>query len=277
MVFAFIAALMGYGPDWARRWWMWVAASLVALGVIDSFSRGAWVASVGAIGFMGVVAWAIRGRRMINRRFVIPGIFIPVLSFIAVDLLGHLNLSHSAISVISRQTTGERLQSTVGAVFHPTGHFATAKRLLIWKDALRATRLHPILGVGLGGFHRFAQLHPMRGLVAAPPMAHNLYLEWGADLGILGIVVALWLEWSWVRKSIGVLKSSSGSLTSFEWAMGLGAFGAIVSFVVHDWVDLMIDHGVIVPLLLGLAVVWRLADARGRASRSAESHPDDGG
>lgn len=46
----------------------------------------------------------------------------------------------------------------------------------------------------------------------------------------------------------------------FEFALGIGAFGATVSSIVHDWVNFLIDHGVIVPFLLALAVVWGLVD-----------------
>ena len=275
MVFAFVAALMGYGPKWARSWWAWGVAALVALSVIASFSRGAWVASVAAIGFMGVVAWALRGREMINRHFVIPGILVPIMSFGAIYLLGKTNLSHS-VAVPSRQTTGGRLSSTVTAVLHPRGHFDMLHRLYIWKDALNAMRQHPMSGVGLGGFHRYSMLHPVAGLVLASPTAQNLYLEWGADLGVLGIVAALWLEWSWIRHSLGVLKARAETLTPFQFAMGLGAFGAIVSFVVHDWVDLMIDHGVIVPLVLGLAVVWLLKGDRQVRSAAMGAGKSDG-
>ncbi|MCY0878276.1 MAG: O-antigen ligase family protein [Firmicutes bacterium] len=322
MVFPLIAALMAYGPRWARGWWMWVAAALSALGVIDSFSRGAWVAAVASVLAMGIAAWAIQGRTRINRQFVIPAIAVPILGFIFVDLLGKTNLTvhvhtlaaakhavkpgtkavahhvakttthvvkgtktvakHVAkpiaktlaqrrkIAHIKRihylvahhRTTTERLVSTVTALVHPKGHFDTMQRILIWKEALKAIKQHPILGVGLGGFHRYAQLHPEKGLVGAPPMAHNLYLEWGADLGVLGIVAGLWLEWSWVRHAIQSLTHRVRQLTPFEFALGLGAFGTMVSFIVHDWVDFMIDHGVIVPLLLAMAAVWSLHDRR---------------
>ena len=106
MVFPLMLAFIAYGPDWGKRWWSWVGLSLSALGVIDSFSRGAWVASAGAVFFMGVVAWAARGRTMINRRFVFPGIMIPILAFLVIDLLGKTNLSHSAF-VLSKSTGGE--------------------------------------------------------------------------------------------------------------------------------------------------------------------------
>ncbi|MCY0897455.1 MAG: O-antigen ligase family protein [Firmicutes bacterium] len=292
MVFPLIAALMAYGPRWARGWWMWVAAALSALGVIDSFSRGAWVAAVASVGAMGIAAWAIQGRSRINRQFVIPAIVVPVLGFLFIDLLGKTNLTTHLSTLaagkhvikpvakhvlrpvakhlakrgrikrihmlVARRTTTSRLVSTVTALVHPKGHFDTIQRILIWKEALRAIKQHPVLGVGLGGFHRYAQLHPEKGLPSAPPMAHNIYLEWGADLGVLGIIAALWLEWSWVRHAITTLTGRLRKLSAFEFALGLGAFGTMISFIVHDWVDFMIDHGVIVPLLLAMAFVWSL-------------------
>lgn len=260
MVFPIIAALLAYGPKWAKSRWTWVALVLIALGVIDSFSRGAWVASMAAVFFMGVLAWTSRGRTSINRKFVVPSILVPIVLFVVVYLLGKTNLSHLAITTY--QTTGERITSTVGALFHPQHHFDTNQRLLIWKAALHAIKSHPVIGVGLGGFTRFVALHPVKGLNAPPPMAHNLYLEWGADLGVLGIVTALWLEWSWIKHAVSGVMARARTLSPFQYAMGLGAFGTIVSFVVHDWVDFMIDHGVIVPLLLALAVVWSLSSKR---------------
>lgn len=255
-VFPLVLALIAFGPKWARSWWAWATLSVVALAVIASYSRGAWVAAVAAVFFMGVVAWVARGRTMINRRFVIPGIVIPIVAFVVIDLLGKTNLSHSAPLLLSN-TTSSDVTSTVTSVFNPSSNFDTRQRLRIWEQAIQAIKHRPILGVGLGGFHRWMVLHPEPGLKPAP-MAHNLYLEWGADLGILGIVTALWIEWSWVRHAVQALVRRARELTAFEFALGLGAFGTIVSFIVHDWVDLLIDHGVVVPLLLALAIVWSL-------------------
>lgn len=266
MVFPFVAALLAYGPKWSKGWWAWVTVVLVALGVIASFSRGAWVAAVASVVFMAVLVWVAKGRSGVNRRFVFPAVIIPILGFIVIDLVGKTNLSHH-LATVSYQTTGNRIRSTVTAVFHPKGHYDTDQRLLIWKDAIRALKEHPVIGVGLGGFHRFAQLHPVKGLAGVPPMAHDLYLEWGADMGVLGIVAALWLEWSWIRHAVSGVVKRVGELSAFEFAMGVAAFGTIVSFVVHDWVDFMIDHGVVVPLLLALAVVWVLSSRKSAGGR----------
>ncbi len=259
MVFPIALALLAYGPAWAKRWWTWVTTVLVALSVVDSFSRGAWVASVAAVFFMAVVAWAGRDRTVINRRFVFPGVIIPILAFVAIDLLGKTNFSNSIF--VAGHTTTSEITSTFTSSVNPGSNFDTHQRLRIWKEALQALKTHPILGVGLGGFHRYSMLHPEPNLKAAP-MAHNLYLEWGADLGILGVFTGLWIEFSWVKSAIQGLVSKVRALSPFEFAIGLGAFGTIVSFIVHDWVDLLIDHGVVVPLLLALAVVWALADRK---------------
>ncbi len=255
MVFPLALALLAYGPDWARRWWVWVTLCLSALAVIDSYSRGAWVAAVGAVFFMGVVAWIAHGRTMIHRRFVIPGILFPIMAFLLIDLLGKTNLSGSAFALSN--STGGEVTSTVTSLVNPKGNFDTHQRLRIWKEAIQAMRYRPILGVGLGGFHRWMVLHPKPNLKPAP-MAHDLYLEWGADLGVLGVATAIWIEWSWVRHAVGVLVRRARSLSAFEFALGLGAFGSIVTFIVHDWVDILIDHGVVVPFLLALAAVWAL-------------------
>ena len=255
LIFPIVVALLAYGPTWTRRWWAWATTILVALAVIESFSRGAWVASVFAVGVMGIVAWVAKGRQMINRRFVVPGILVPIAAFLLIDLLGKTNLSHSAF-VLSNSTGGE-ITSTVGSIVNPSSNFDTRQRLHIWKEAVTALKTHPFLGVGLGGFHRYSFLHPQVGLKSAPT-AHNLYLEWGADLGVLGVLSALWIEWSWLKNAVKGVVVRTRSLSAFEFAMGLGALGAIVSFVVHDWVDFLIDHGVVVPMLLALAVVWAL-------------------
>ena len=91
LVFPLILALVAYGPAWARRWWAWAAVTLVAVAVVESYSRGAWVASVLAVFTMGLVAWVARGRQTINWRFVVPGILIPLAAFVLIDVLGKTN------------------------------------------------------------------------------------------------------------------------------------------------------------------------------------------
>lgn len=255
--FPLLLAMIAAGPAWARRWWMWALLTVDALGVVVSFSRGAWVADAGAVFFMGIAAWMVKGSRSVGWRFVVPGIVIPVMMFLLTEVMGKWDLSHTQ-GILGFQTTGKRISSSITAVLHPGQHFNTQQRLLIWKTAWRAMVHHPGLGVGLGGFHRYITLHPPRGLVGIPPMAHNLYLEWAADLGVGGVVAALWLQVSWLVAAVKSLRASAEKLPPFWFALGLGAFGTTVSFILHNWVDFMVDHGVIVPLLVAMAALWVL-------------------
>lgn len=265
--FPLLVAFMAFGPDWARRWWYWVFLCCDAIGIIVTFSRGAWVADAAAVFFMGVVA-QLRGKKAVSVKYIFPAIVIPLVMFVLGYVLGKTNLSHTLVQN-TNQSSAQRIVSSVSAVVNPGKHFNTMQRLVIWKGAIHAMFKHPFLGVGLGGFHRYLTLHKPPSLHGVPPMAHNLYLEWGADLGIPGIIIALWLQWKWVATAVRNLSGRVSELSPFWFALGLGAFGTVVSFIVHNWVDFMIDHGVIVPLLLALAAIWSMWERKRRQSQES--------
>ncbi|WP_101494337.1 O-antigen ligase family protein [Sulfobacillus thermosulfidooxidans] len=251
--FPLALALLTLGPRYLKKGWLAVATGLTALGAVLSYSRGSWVADAAAVFFMLVLVAVTKPK--VVKTFAAYGIGIPILMFLAVFFLGKTDLSHTALFIGAHKNTIERLKTTVTALLNPQGHFDTDQRLLIWKAALQAIRQHPLLGVGLGNFHLFIQQHPPKGLAAVPPMAHDLYLEWGADLGVGGIVAALWLEWSWISKAVGIIRQKLPVLNEYGYAALMGAFGTAVAFIVHNWVDFLIDQGVIVPLLIALAFI----------------------
>lgn len=264
-MFPLILGLIWLGPNWAKHWWgMWFFVVIDATGVIETYSRGAWVADAGAVFFMGLTVWILRGFKHLGKRYFIAGIAIPVLMFIVLYILGKFNLSHL---MAGSQTGGHRLRSTVTAILHPNAHNNMHQRLLIWGAAFQAIKHHPFLGVGLGGFHHYIATHRPNGLGAVPPMAHNLYFEWGADLGIGGIVSAIWLEWTWIRTALSVVRDKTMEWPPFWYALAVGALGTTISFTMHNWIDFTIDHGVVVPLLMALALLWVMVDKVRAAQR----------
>lgn len=267
--FPFLLALTVFGPKWARSRWLVAILLLAALAVVESFSRGSWVADASSVFFMGVLALAVKGKKGLSWRYVVNGIAIPVFLFVVIYILGNIDFTHLATSTTSHQTTAARIRSSITGVLHPKNHYNMNQRLLIWKSAVQAIRQHPLLGVGLGNFQHFIAKYPPKGLAAVPPMAHNLYLEWGADLGVGGIVASLWLEWAWLRSTIGTLRRHANRLSAFEFSMTLGAFGCFVAFIVHNWVDFMVAHGTVVPLLLAMAWMWSLTRRLARVRKGA--------
>lgn len=256
--FPMVVAMLAFGPRTWRRGWLKGAAAVIALGVVVSFSRGAWVADAAAIVSMGIVGFAVRGPEGFGR-YIGYGAVLPAAMFGLTLGLDKLNLSHSAVTHSYQSALG-RLKSSVTAVLNPAAHFDTNQRLLIWQTAVRAIMSHPVWGVGLGDFRLYIQAHPPAGLAAVPPMAHNFYLEWGADMGIGGILAALWYQGSWIAAGLAAVRRRARMADDFWYALSLGAFGTFVAFIVHNWVDFMVDHGVVVPLLLALGLIvalWR--------------------
>lgn len=266
--FPLFLGMISLGPDSLRRHWaLWLGLCFSALGAVESYSRGAWVGAAAAVAVMFLLAWYLKGGAA-ARRLLSIGLAVPAAALLFIVVLSKTDFTHQHFQQIwVHANTATRLKSTISSAFNPQSSYDTQQRLLIWKSAVQAIRQHPILGVGLGNFHLFIQAHPPQGLAGGiPPTAHNLYLEWGADLGLGGILAALWLEWRWIRAGIRALGGRARSVDPLWQAAGLGAVGTVVDFVVHNWVDFLIDHGVVIPLVLALGLIsGRLAARRGRA------------
>ena len=302
-IFPLMAALVVVGPKNFAQRWLKIGLVLIAAGVVISYSRGAWASDMVAVFAMGALALGTKGKRVLAP-ILQYAVRIPVVMFVVADLVGkvdlkpfyhhlfgtgkpvsapsriHHTLTQAVVKVarkhahkiiiLAHANTGSKLVSLFGALLHPHKYYDVQQRLIIWNSALHAFFKHPLLGVGLGNFHLYIQAHKPKNLVGGiPPMAHDLYLEWAADLGIGGFIAAVWLEWRWVASAIKAVRTSVAGLDEFWYAATLGAFGTIVAFVVQNFIDLLIDHGVIVPFLLAVSLVTlTISQGKARASRN---------
>lgn len=292
-IFPLLAAFIVLGPKTLPRRWLTVILVLVGLGVITSYSRGAWASDVTAVFFMGVLAYLTKGKSVLVR-FIEYAVLIPIALFVVADVVGKVDLKpiyhhligggakhhvassaaqlhhgvthavvkvakkhhHAKFTVFAHANPLSKLTSLIGAIFHPHKYYDVQQRFLIWGSAWHAFLKHPLLGVGLGNFHLYIQAHRPKNLVGGiPPMAHDLYLEWAADLGVGGFVAAIWLEWRWVLSGIRAVRASFAQMDDFWYAAALGSFGTVVAFIMQNFIDLLIDHGVVVPFLLAMALI----------------------
>jgi hypothetical protein len=249
-------ALYLFGPKGRHRPWLLVVNLLLIFSVWSSLSRGAWVADVAAIGLMGLFAWGTKGREVVAR-YAGYGVVLPLFLFAVLNGLGHVDLSHSAFASHLRGTSAVgRAVSIVGT------SVTTQQRIYIWTAAFRAIRTHLTTGVGMGEFAIWIRHHMPAGLAYPPPQAHDIYLEFAADTGILGAIAILWLEVRWIVTSVRTVLGRFGHLDDFQYAMALGALGTFTAFIVQNLVDYMIDHGVILPLLLAMGFTASIIAAR---------------
>ncbi len=128
-----------------------------------------------------------------------------------------------------------------------------------WHNALWVWKTSPVTGVGLGGFGTAALAVPFP-VSNHPRHAHDLPLEWLAEMGLPGLVLAgalYWWLWGLARRT-------------WRWSPGLAA--AILVVPAHNLLDFsLFVSGVAVPW--AVLVGWALAGARGEDGARGPAPP----
>lgn len=102
-----------------------------------------------------------------------------------------------------------------------------ASRLLVWNDALRVLAFFPLAGGGLGAFA--VAYWPYQRVVRFEywPHAHNEYLQWVIETGVLGILLAAYvLRLAWLNAPRLVRDANTRP-----------ALAALAAMAVHSLVD----------------------------------------
>ena len=165
-----VAAALIFGSRTAR--WRFAAgmALLILLATLMlSLSRGAWVAVAIALLFMLVKLKEAR------RLLVILAVPMMIIGF----FIWSLTPTKTDVKVV-----GERARALT--VLSPYDD-----RRVIYKEAYREIRTHPVLGVGPGGFQVASTRVVSESATLSYLHAHNLYLNWAAEVGIPSVLIIL--------------------------------------------------------------------------------------
>jgi O-antigen ligase len=178
-----------------QRWLYLIAGLLASLGLLATQSRAPIVFC--AIGVVIVVissSWAVKRitnttgaeeYRYVKRR-IVRGVALILLVILLITIFVP-SLFSTAFSRFSRLIDG-RLGETIYL------------RATLWKAALIAFLDHPVLGIGAGSFRYVREMYP--GLILDPVYfwvrgfsAHNLFLHYLAETGIIGVSMLVLLFW----------------------------------------------------------------------------------
>jgi O-antigen ligase len=225
-----LVAVALFGKARIRRIAYGLAAALVGLAVLLTFSKGALILGVPlsllALGLLagGRWRWAALG--------------MAALVVVAVTLL---------------------LQTPRFAPLLNTAGGTTFFRLSLWRSAWTMFREHPWLGVGPDNFlYQYRSRYILPAAWQEPDLshAHDILLDYATRLGIAGLAAGVWLQIAFWRRALPLRCLADAD----RRALALGLMGAMVNFLAHGLVDasyFVIDLAFVFFMTLGL--VQRLA------------------
>lgn len=144
-----------------------VVLALLLVGAAATFSRG------GIIATACVLVWTV-SRKLVPARFLAGAAVL--LATLAVPILV------SAPAVVQNALAQKEYIAATNV----------DTRLLRWQAAARMMADNPLLGVGPGGFRaRYVEYSGFAELAERTPVAHEMYLEVGAELGVVALVLFL--------------------------------------------------------------------------------------
>jgi hypothetical protein len=108
-----------------------------------------------------------------------------------------------------------------------------AGRLNTWKGTLALIADNWAVGTGPGTFEFAFPPYQVPGLPGLPRYAHNDYLEFTSDAGILFVPLLLWLLSLFFRAGFVKLKSRSRQTSG----IALGCMAAVVAILIHSFSD----------------------------------------
>ncbi|PJF31540.1 MAG: hypothetical protein CUN51_04210 [Candidatus Thermofonsia Clade 1 bacterium] len=258
----FGALSMAWRGGKGRGPWLWAvlglggAAALIGIGLIVSWSRGAW------LGFAAALVTLI----LFAPRRLWHGIVITMVCVGALGLAMLGNVVPSALlarfSDFAQDLTG--FQDVRGVPINDA-NYATVERLAHWQAALSMADESPLFGVGFGGYEVAYPRHALVNWQLALGHAHNYYLNLLAETGIVGLAayIGMWI-------GLGVLGVHVLRLPdAFKRGVGLGVLGVWAHIAVHSLFDKLFVNNLFLHFGAMLGLIGTLVTVVSRVTRRA--------
>lgn len=239
--------LMWRRPIWVRGG----LALLMAILLMLTFSRGAWLglaSQVVALGVWWLWRYLKQGGTLLQVRVLLPLLILGL------------------VLVIADALTGGFVHQRVLASFNGQD-WSNLTRLYSMQAAWRAFLLSPVVGVGWGqfAFHFPLLVDPM-GLQSqfSWPVVNNFPLQILCETGLVGLLVFLGLVYQWLRSALGkapLYPQGSGRMDLPLKLAGLAVLGTGVQLLTFSQYNL--PHIWLVLGLLLAPLVWSPARGEG--------------
>ena len=218
---------------------VWALAALIFAGIVLSFSRMGFIATLFSLLVMGVL------------------------------VLGTTQLSWLAGSRTRRWAGGGLVAALVlaGFVFLPPDRlirrFAElvssdglngGARTQLWAETIPLIKAYPVFGCGLDGYETAFSRFKISGVLVTDDFAHNDYLQLLAELGLAGFAIGAALAFSVVRMALrGTVRSPDPQARYFAVACA-GALSAIGMHSLADFNLYLPANAMLLAWIAGMAV-----------------------
>ncbi|MBZ0308484.1 MAG: O-antigen ligase family protein, partial [Anaerolineae bacterium] len=252
-----IAGSLGYG---LRGWQSWritqrfeagsglwsafyaVASLVMFAGLIASWSRGAWMGFIIAIGFMALAL----PRKLWQSLLLVGGVvgIIALLWFTRI-------LPTTVVERITSATAEYFAVDDVRGVDSTPENYAVVERLAHWQAALNMATANPWLGVGLGNYE--IVYNDFRLVNWREPLghAHNIYLNILAEAGVIGL---LGYGKAWLM-IIGLTWRARQHPDTLARLVVIGLLGSWTYLTVHHLFDSLYVNNLFIHLGLMLGIL----------------------
>ena len=228
MVSGFAVSLLMFEVKKTLRVALLVLLVVMMFEAVLSGTRGIWASIVFVLAFFVFVV----ARRYATKKELVFASLPLVLFLVSLPIAGIIFNSPQfqfSGTPAEKKVFAERIKSIVD-----TEETSNQGRIFIWKETAKSIVAHPLLGVGIGNFPVVLALNP--SAIKAGASAHNLYLNFFAELGILGFVATSALIFEFFRKAWQVFRAHDGMIRFF----GLNAFLYLMWILWYSMTDVAI-------------------------------------
>lgn len=200
-------------------------------------SRGA---GMGLIAMLGLLVLCLGGKRC--RLLLFGGIAV-------VGIFG-MCFPQQFTTLFSRLTSDSAISTS-------------ALRFEVWSRAYYMLQDFPFTGIGMGNFRQVLEtMYPLFLTTEVIPHAHNLFLQIGVDLGVIGLICWLAIVLGVTASIYSVIRQTETNLDKpeafIQYMLAIAFLGSQTALLIHGLVDAVTWSGVrtapFVWLLWGIAV-----------------------
>ena len=227
-------------PHWLPAIMIALVTAVAILGVVVSWSRGAWLSLATATAVV-LLFWPKK---------LWQG---TLLLLLGIGLLWGGTQAGLIPASITERITSFRDDFRFGDVRGEDindDNYAVLERLAHWQAALAMAEEHPWLGIGFGNYEPAYANYALINWPYPLGHAHNYYLNLLAETGVVGLVAYLLLWTAVFWQTILLIRRTDG----WQRGVALGLLGVWVTLTVHHLVDKLYVNNIYIQLgvLFGL-------------------------